>query len=64
MVDGQLASGNCLAVVTADLGPLKDVVAIGNPRRDLHVLAIALVCVTRVEAVAVAIPGVALALDN
>jgi hypothetical protein len=64
VVDGQLASGNCLAVVAADLGPLEDVVTVGDPRRDLHVLAFALMRVTGVEAVAVAVPSVTLALDD
>ena len=31
VVDGELASGNCLAVVAADLGPLEDVDTIGDP---------------------------------
>lgn len=64
VVDRELASGNCLAVVAADLRPLKDVDAIRDPGRDLHVLAFARMCVARVEAVAVAIPSVALALDD
>jgi hypothetical protein len=53
-----------LAVVAPDLGPLKDVDTVGDPRRNLHILALARVGVTRVEAVAVAVPSVALALDN
>ena len=64
VIDGQLASGDCLAIVATDLGPLKNVDTVGDPGRDLHVLALALMCVTRVEAVAVALPSVALALDN
>ena len=31
VVDGQLTSGNCLAIVAADLGPLKDVDTVGDP---------------------------------
>jgi len=64
VVDGELAGGNCLAVVAADLGPLEDVDTVGDPRRDLHILALALMGVARVEAIAVAVPGVALALDD
>jgi hypothetical protein len=64
VVDGELASGNRLAIVAADLGPLEDVVTVGDPGRDFHVLALAAMCVTRVEAIAVAVPGVALALND
>jgi hypothetical protein len=41
VVNGELASGDGFAVVAADLGPLEDVVAIGDPGRNLHVLAFA-----------------------
>jgi hypothetical protein len=64
MVDGQLASGNTVAIVAADLGPLENVFAIRNPRGDLHVYAVAKVRVALVEAVAVTVTGVALALDD
>jgi len=64
VIDGQLASGDLLAVVAANLGPLEDVDTVGYPRGDFHVLADALVGVTGIEAVAVAVAGVALALDN
>ena len=64
VVDRQLLCGITVAVVTTDLGPLKDVVTVGDPRRDLHVHANALMCVTTVEAVHGAISGVALALDD
>jgi len=64
VVDGQLASGDRLAVVAANLGPLEDVDAVGYPRGDFHVLADTLVGVTGIEAVAVAVASVALALDN
>ena len=64
VVDGQLLCGDSVAVVAADLGPLKDVVTVGDPRRDLHVHANALMSVTTVEVAHGAIPGVALALDD
>jgi hypothetical protein len=64
VVDGQLTCRNTVTVVAADLGPLEDVVTVGDPRRDLHVHANALVLVTTVEALHVAITGVALALDD
>jgi len=64
MVDGQLTSGDLIAVVAADLGPLEDVYTIGDPRRDLHVYTGAIVGVAVVETVAVAVTGVALALDD
>ena len=64
MVDGQLAGGNTVAVVAADLGPLEHVDTIRNPRGDLHVYTLAKVCVALVEAVTIAVTGVALALDD
>ena len=64
VVDGQLARADLLAVVAADLGPLEDVFTIGDPRRDLHVHALAKVGVAGVKAVAVAVTSVALALDD
>jgi hypothetical protein len=64
VIDGQLASGDLLAVIAANLGPLEDVDTVGYPRGDFHILADAFVGVTGIEAIAVAVASVALALDN
>jgi len=64
VVDGQLASGDVIAVVAAEPGPLEDVDTIGDPGRDLHSVANARLGVTRIEAVHGAVACEALALDD
>jgi len=64
MVNRQLTSGDLLAIVAAKLGPLENVYTIRDPRRNLHVHTLAKVGVAGVETIAVAVTGVALALDD
>ena len=64
MVDGELAGRYSFRVDPADLGPLEDILAIRDPVGDLDRVTNTLLGVTWVEAVAVALTGVALALDG
>ena len=64
MVDGQLASGDVVAVVAAEPGLLENVDTVGDPGRDLHSVAEARLDIARVEVGHGAVAREALALDD
>jgi hypothetical protein len=64
VIDGQLASRDTIGVVSPEVGPLKSILAIRDPVRNLEVGALALLGLAGIKPAAVALAGITLPLDN